>query len=877
MRFGEAARRRCSIRAAVLVATALATTGIALLPSGAGAETRYSLAGTCKTLVSASSGASAPESGQLRMQATDLGSYLLYTVSGQFLAANASNVVVPVGQPSPAADWVVEDAPGGAFTLSPKSAPDKLMVMGGSGLILVPRGSAGDASRFAFAGASGCASYPEAQLNASGTPAKGEVPYGQVRGLMDGHMHWVNFDYFGGNFHCGRPWSPYGIPSALPDCSSIEGPAGATAPIQNFLNFGNPAAPHNTAGWPSFSSWSPHMLTYEGNYYRWVQRTWMAGERLMVMPVNENRVLCQLQVNRRLPCDEMTSVRRELDHIHELQNYVDAQAGGPGQGFFQIVTDPFQARRVINEGKLAVVLEMETSEPFGCRGWVTSSCSQAQVDAELDDLYRRGVRSSLLLNKFDNPLTGVRFDSGPIGIFLNAGNAESTGGSFWSAETCKGPERDNQILDPTSPVGGYLNTLLGALGFPSGTLPVAYPDPPHCNTRGLTPLGSHVVEEMMNRGMIVNPDHMSQRGVDATLKLAEARHYSGVISPHGWMDPRNWPRIWQLGGMAFPNAGSAADYVKVWRENRPAKTPYFFGWGWGADLGGLAQQGSPPAADAPKVGYPFKSLDGSVTFDRQRTGNRTFDYDTEGVDHYGLYADWTADVRNLGGQQIVDDLLNGPEAYLEMWERAVGVPASRCLPRRARFSVGGLASIALGMNDRTLLQKAGQPLRRTRAWRYCVEDAKASSARKRKKGKRKKGAGGSAVTAVLTPEGKVALIASDAKGHRARGIGPGDPASRLRGHAKRQGKGIWVAKLHRTRVAYVVVNKKISVVAIAGPEARGRKALRAYLKLVPPGGVSPRHAFVPGRKASRLTIRNASPLVRASHPGIKPFYCQIGL
>ncbi|HKH22123.1 MAG TPA: hypothetical protein VKA88_00755, partial [Solirubrobacterales bacterium] len=48
-----------------------------------------------------------------------------------------------------------------------------------------------------------------------------------VRGLMDGHMHWVNFEYLGGNFHCGRPWHPYGIPAALPDCSSIEGPDGA--------------------------------------------------------------------------------------------------------------------------------------------------------------------------------------------------------------------------------------------------------------------------------------------------------------------------------------------------------------------------------------------------------------------------------------------------------------------------------------------------------------------------------------------------------------------------------------------------------------------------------------------------------------------------
>ena len=56
---------------------------------------------------------------------------------------------------------------------------------------------------------------------------------------------------------------------------------------------------------------------------------------------------------------------------------------------------------------------------------------------------------------------------------------------------------------------------------------------------------------MMDKRMIVNPDHMCQAGVDATLTLLEARWYSGVISPHGWMDPGNWPRLWKLGGLAF--------------------------------------------------------------------------------------------------------------------------------------------------------------------------------------------------------------------------------------------------------------------------------------------------------------------------------------
>ena len=108
----------------------------------------------------------------------------------------------------------------------------------------------------------------------------------------------------------------------------------------------------------------------------------------------------------------MDTVRRGIKAIRELQDYVDAQAGGPGKGFFQIVTDPYEARRVINQGRMAVVLEIEISEPFDCRDVQQPTCDQAQVDRQLDEMYKLGVRSMLLLNKFDNPLTGVRFDSG---------------------------------------------------------------------------------------------------------------------------------------------------------------------------------------------------------------------------------------------------------------------------------------------------------------------------------------------------------------------------------------------------------------------------------------------------------------------------------
>ncbi len=810
-----------------------------------GKATRYSAAGGCYSLAPADGGPAPAIAASQRFKPTRLGSYMLFGKAHDFLAADGGSVR-RAAQPSPAADWRLARAPGRTFTLSPASANASVLTMRGSDLSLASRSGAGSVSRFRLEPASGCARFPEASLNVSGKPAKGKTPYGQVRGVLDGHMHWMTFEYLGGNFHCGRPWSPYGIPAALPDCADIEGPQGAAAPVQNFLNYGAPEHPHDTSGWPKLSAWARTNLTYEGTYYRWLQRVWKSGLRMIVMPVNENRILCELIPNRRNSCDEMATVRKGLQDVKQLQRYVDAQAGGPGKGFFQIVRNPFQARRVINSGRMAVVLEVEVSELFDCNGADPSSCDRSTIDKGLADLHRRGVRSSLLLNKFDNPLTGVRFDGGPIGALINAANRLSYG-SFWSAETCKGPEHDNTIEAGEPSASAFLATLLAQLGVPAGTLPT-YPKAPHCNTRGLTALGRHTVRRMMDMGMIVNPDHMSQRGVDETLKLLEARHYSGVISPHGWMDPGDWPRIWKLGGMAFPGAGSARGFVDAWRTYRPKRTPYYFGWGYGADLGGLATQGAPgPAGSPDSVSYPFKSIDGATTVHEQRTGERAFDYAKEGVAHYGLYADWLNEVQKTGGPKARRDMLRGSEAYLEMWERAVGVPSSRCLGARSRFSSRGLGPLRLGLSYKALLERAGQPLRRTRAWSYCVA------------GKRNRR---SAANAVLTAGGSVALVASSAPGTKAGGLGPGAKVARLR-HAgvKQIGPGLWAVSRAGAVLVYSVRDGVVRTVATATPSAaRTDASLRSYLRLVPRRGFAARPSRVIGAAREGLAPGKTVPL-----------------
>ena len=115
------------------------------------------------------------------------------------------------------------------------------------------------------------------------------------------------------------------------------------------------------------------------------------------------------------------------------------------------LTDPFQARRVINQGKLAVVMGMETSVPLGCNVQLgRPTCTEEQMLAELAEMKKLGVSQMELTNKFDNAFTGVAGDAGTIGPLTNSANFLSTG-SFLRMQKCPStyaPGTEDRLQSP---------------------------------------------------------------------------------------------------------------------------------------------------------------------------------------------------------------------------------------------------------------------------------------------------------------------------------------------------------------------------------------------------------------------------------------------
>ena len=795
------------------------------------AGAQYELAGGCYTVRSEATRRSVAltdggyrsasvRAERFRLQATNLGRYLLYGADGDFLTLDARGAIAPTKDVRAAAEWAV-DVAGGAFTVAATRARRLLAVApGGGALALIGAAGTPDSTRFQFEKASGCRQFPEAEVNATGEPFKGPTAYGEVRGLIDLHAHMMSFEAFGRGLHCGRPWHPLGITEALRDCPDHY-PNGSGALVENVAAQGDPLAMHDPVGWPTFKDWPDNgSYVHEGTYYKWLERVWRAGLRLYVMLAVDNSALCMVNPQATEPCNDMAAVRREIADTYALQDYIDAQNGGPGKGWFRIVKDPFEARRTINDGKLAVILGIEVSEPFDC-GLLNGvpNCDREKVDRGLDEVHALGVRQMEIVNKFDNAFTGVALDGGVNGPIVNLANRIKTG-RWWQLETCTGPDNDNtQVTSVPASLSPLADPLVALL--PPGEVPV-YPQAPHCNTRGLSTLGDYLLRRMIDRRMVFDPDHMSVVARQQALSVMESNHYSGVVSSHSWADTPSYRRILALGGVVTPYAGSSRGFAREWARLRPFRDArFYFGWGFGDDMGGFGGQG-PPRDDAAAnpVSYPFKSFDGGTTLDRPRTGERVWDINTDGVDQIGLYADWVEDLRKLAGDQIIHDMARGAEAYLQMWERAQGVPTPGCRPTTERFTARGLGAVRLVDTPEALLRRAGQPASRPgRVFRWCVRGKANRSAE---------------VVAVFTRDGRVGLVASSGRGHRAAGLGVGDRASKVRRKTSALSSTMRIRRTgtRGARVVYRLRRGRVRSVAVAAPSvAKRRSELRAMLRL----------------------------------------------
>ena len=663
------------------------------------------------------------------------GSFLLYDTQGHYLGAQLVKVTREA-HPSLHTEWQIhhleilqgQQTQGQSFSL--RNRVDNLYLQAGkSGPILrahsekIPLAAAFDLVPLP---ADRCKEFPEAPLNAilnTGfyDPQPVDAP---VRGFADLHTHLGFPKSMAGLAMAGDLFHPWGIEHALQDCSYLHGKDGVLDLLETErANEGEIG--YATTGYPDFDYWPRrNTSTHVQAYYRWLQRAHLSGLRLLVTHVTGNPTACQLfsllkPGKAQGDCNSASEVENQTRYIYDLQDYIDAQEGGPGKGWFRIVTDPQQARSVINQNKLAVVLGSEYGTLFDCHE-SSAFCTPEYIDAQLEKLYALGIRSVFPVHRFDNRFGGTRPAGEVAGAWMHLASKLSTsnapslfqmldpwgylfkpiGGHYWQLAQCPaGVEESSGItsmdefvnINFRGLVGGMTDipnigpTVDAALNFAFfnklAPLPDYHeftPDEFVCNQLGLHPMGQHLINRLIDKGMIVELDHMSYYATIEALDILEQRQHSGVVSSHGWIEksPAMRQRIFRLGGQIAPFNHRPSENIEQMKIYAAEMQPFGFtiGVGIGSDVQGVTSQTD--FDPETHIEYPFRSVDGQVAFTEPFTGNRHFDYQTEGMAHYGMLAEWMENFR----QQDVKDpedmtgiLMNSAESYLQMWERAQGL------------------------------------------------------------------------------------------------------------------------------------------------------------------------------------------------------------
>jgi microsomal dipeptidase-like Zn-dependent dipeptidase len=580
-------------------------------------------------------------------------------------------------------------------------------------------------------------------------------------------------------------------------------------------------------GWPKWTS-----TTHQQAYYKWLERAWQGGLRLTTMLAVTNEALCR--GSKRLKgtecTDSMDSIDQQIQAAKDFEAWIDEKHGGPGKGWFRIVRTPLQARQAIAKGKLAVVLGIETAEMFNCKfpidqcdvydapvydgvtgevidyedfGYLQSCsflddtnsreaplpiCTEQYIKDQVAKYYDMGVRHVFPVHNFDNAFGGSATWNSTIEI----GN-RVVEDHWWRTLDC-GDKGYGFALGDFFTAAQQI--LIAELGFGVSTGAPLRDEDASCNEFGLLPLGRILMRELMDKGMLIDVDHLSARAFDETLDLADARSYPVVATHvlsfdmheqeirHERMRTRaQLERIRDGGGMIaamlkddvqdtgnkgkklMKSYGAVADDCRHSSKSFAQAYQYavdlmqapvamgsdfngtagHFGPRFGpeacggavdyiedignpfpAEVGDRRKERSAQYRAGNMLRYPF-TLDGFGQFEAQKTGQRTFDYNFDGMAHVGLLPDFVADLEAIGlPQRYLDALFGSAEEYIRVWERATATTASteddtpaQAIDDICNYNVlpeivltSPAASVALGEHFQQIVEVKDDPLER---------------------------------------------------------------------------------------------------------------------------------------------------------------------
>lgn len=480
------------------------------------------------------------------------------------------------------------------------------------------------------------------------TSLRTEMP---VEGHADIHVHQMGEYAFGGAWFHGKHQGAEH--SAMAKCSGgslLGGDHARTklGPLNEIIGQ-VPGSPGDTGwhfgkknGFPLYDGWPrwdtiAHQQVWEG----FLKEAFEEGLSLYFMSAVNFNPLCKLmpKKNKDYDCDDMHAVDRQILAAHRFAE---------GRDWIEVAYSPLDARRIINEGKMAMVLSIEVTNLFNSDDWSDS----------LDYYYDLGVRSIQVTHQLDNRFSGAAPHHFIFKFF--------------------------QVLDDIN------KNDWKHLGFDL--------DEEKRNKKGLTAEGEALVRAMMDKKMFIDLAHLPEKTIGEIYQISVENSYYPLNVSHGhfrtvMLDKKQEEEktvpdevvgfVRQTGGVfglrsgpeqvkTFPDAGvpndcdgSSKSFAQLYQYGAlNLKVNMTFA----TDLNGFIQQSRPRFGDNKMACGASGNKSRRESQQAAQSGGLGTDFDTKGLGHIGMLEDLLLEMESFGVD--MSNIRGSAEQVVRTWERA---------------------------------------------------------------------------------------------------------------------------------------------------------------------------------------------------------------
>lgn len=532
-------------------------------------------------------------------------------------------------------------------------------------------------------------------------------------GFVDMHTHPLSNLAFGTELFYGAPYG--NINQALENCNGYHGGPGLfdnrqgnefrrnlVDQTENWIKSGPYGFDwdHKREGAPLFVAWPKwHSVLHQQMWIDWIKRARDGGLRVMVALATHSHAIAD-GAETKGPYDDLPVMNNIIAGIKDMVRSSD---------FMEIAYSPADLRRIVSQGKLAVIIgtEMDNlgnfyrpAEPR--HGPYYPDPGEQQIKNEIDRLFNEGVRYILPIHLTNNVFGGAAI----YNSMFNIANKYNTGTEFTpevvdSVTTGISFCLQHPVIE-TNPesevIPEFVLWLAGGI-LPSSINPSTRENytfwedtrgqgKGHRNILGLTEKGKMAVKYMMSKGIMIDVDHMSEKAVDDAFSVASEvpggypvnsghNGYRGTSGNENSRTARQIDYIVQSGGLlGSGHGGTAKEYVTHGSKSpgnfiKNYREYYSMSKGkqlaFGTDVNGFYPMPEPPTAQS-RITYGVTA--GAEQMIACTTLSKTWNYNLEGVAHYGLMPDFLQSTKKAGLRaKELGTLFLGAEYFAQMWEK----------------------------------------------------------------------------------------------------------------------------------------------------------------------------------------------------------------